>query len=313
MAKKSFEELLEETKQELEDIIAVLNDLKSSIKSETDSLYEIEVEKLNKLKSFLETLQNYLNSFETNLENIQYQISETNEKISDLYQKNLRKVEENLSIIRKEISEVLSNIEKSAKKGVIKGLDDSLYKVEKKLNSLKQITYKIYEALEKQKESLEEIFTKYQWSWLGPFLFTNLLLGLGIIYIGLQNAGKEKTSETFIGLLKISFILFSIFIVWEIFKRYVSNLWISISLVSILFVESFLITFSTLKDKIQIVRKKEIVQVCNYPKPNQIIKNTQNNPCYIYKNQKPFTVYWYSPNEDTWYQANKVAVCTTSD
>jgi len=308
MAKKSLEDLLEETKKELRDIIEILNKFNATIKEETNSLYEIEVKRLNKLKVFLENLQDYLNSFETNLENIQYQISETNEKISDLYQKNLRKVEENLSIIRKEISEVLSNIEKSAKKGVIKGLDDSLYKVEKKLDNLKETAYEIHKDLEKQKENLEKTFKKYQWSWLGTFLLVSILLGLGIIYIGLQNAGKEKTAEILINLVEVFGILSSIFIIWKISERYISNLWISVFLVSFLFIESFLISLVALKGKIQIVHK----QVCNLPKPNKVVPQKDGSICYFYKNQKPYAVYWYSSQEDKWYQTDDIAVCTPS-
>jgi len=203
---------------------------------------------------------------------------------------------------------IRKRIKKLEEKGVIKGLDDSLYKVEKKLDNLKETAYKIHKDLEKQKENLEETFKKYQWSWLGPFLLVSILLGLGIIYIGLQNAGKEKASETLIGLLKVSFILFSIFIAWEIFKRFISKLWISITLVSLLFIESFLITFTTLKGKIQIVHK----QVCNLPKPNEVVPQKDGSTCYLYENQKPYSVYWHSPQEDKWYQTDDIAVCTSS-
>lgn len=317
MTKKPLEELLEELKTDLEDAILVLNELKTEvpkeIKQEIKTIWETQSKKLKKINQFIEKAKQILENLEASTEEIRNDLSSLNEELIQLYRENLNQVENLLNEIQDLTQNLLVKIEKSAKEGAYSGTKEGLKeyanKVSYQLTELIKIANKITAILNKHENEISVLFKKYQWSWLGPFLFTSLLLGLGIIYIGLQNANKEKASEILIGLLKISFILFNIFIFWEFAKKYISNFWISISLISALFIESFLITFSTLKNKIQIIRKEEIIQACDYPKPNQIIKDNKNNPCYIYKNQKSFRVYWYSSEGNTWYRATEVAIC----
>jgi predicted PurR-regulated permease PerM len=312
MAKrKSLEDLLEETRKDLEDLIAVLNELKKEVPTEIKeeillSHRKIE-EYINTLREILLKVKNAVERWDQKVQNLQEEINEKIDLITDKQFQVLEEVKREIQTLRwkieDEVNEALEKIENSAQIGIEKGIENGIIQVEKSIekaqNNLETTLAKIVKTLSAFRQELsnaENIFKEYQWSWLGIVIVLFLLLAFENLALFGILTNNDKGVEAIKTFLEIGFLLFATYGVYKLSPKL--NRWITYSVIALLITTTLFIGFTTIKGKIQVTKK----EVCNLPEPDKTVPQQDGSICYFYNNG------WYL-GKDGKYHPGQVAIC----
>jgi len=304
--KKPLEELLTELKEELEDLIPVINRLQKELPGYVASKLQnligdlkTELQKFNQIqKEKGKKLQNYVAKAEKTLQKLEQSASEIRKDYENLNTLLAQQINANLEWLQTEISNLLTRLEEikeevrsSAKEGIEESVNEQTENLREKLRQINtEITQnlteivKILKAIQKgfndYKNSLEGILEKYQYSWLIPFAFLSILILIGLLFIGLETANKTRASEILLGFIEVIFLITATYLSLTIWKK-LQNLWLGYILSALFFAIAIFIGYTTYKGKVQIVNK--VNKVFKPPKPEKVITFDSGEKCWVYK------------------------------
>ncbi|RTZ69466.1 MAG: hypothetical protein DSZ30_02485 [Aquificaceae bacterium] len=319
--KKPLEELLTELKEELEDLIPVINrlqkELPGNVASKLQNLIgdlKTELQKFNQIqKEKTKKLQDYVAKAEKTLQNLEQSASEIRKDYENLNTLLAQQINANLEWLQTEISNLLTRLKElkkeirsSAKEGIDEGLSEQIQKVKE---TLRKVYIELYndivdlhkslkatrKELDKYQNTLAEIFENYHWSWFTPFSFLSILILIGILFIGLENANKTKAVEILLGFLEIIFLLTASYLSVVFWKK-IQKAWVGYILSTFFLTVVGFIGYTIYKEKIVVIKK----EVCNLPKPKQTVPQKDGSICYFYDG-------WYKANGN-WYKG-EIAIC----
>jgi len=302
--KKPLEELLTELKEELEDLIPVINQLQNELpenvanklqnlidelKTELQKFTQIQKEKILKLNSYVQKAERTLKNLELSASEIRKDYENLNTLLAQQINANLEWLQTEISSFLNRLKKLKEEIRNSAKEGIEESVNEQAENLREKLRKINtEITQnlteivKILKAIQKQfndyKNSLDFVLKKYQYSWLIPFSGLSILILAGLLFIGLETANKTRGSEILLGFIEIIFLL-TISYLSVVFWKKLQNLWLGYILSALFFTIAIFIGYITYKGKVQIVNK-----VFKPPKPEKVMtfKNS-GEKCWIYK------------------------------
>jgi sugar-specific transcriptional regulator TrmB len=311
MAKrKSLEDLLDETRKDLEDLITILNELKKEVPTEIREeilLSHRKVEEYTKtLKDTLQEIEHTIEKWDQKAKQLHEEIEDQTDLITEKYFQVLEEIREQIQNLKREIenyiNQTLEEIKFSAQAGIEKGIENGISQIKESINQTQKIIeenltklVKIIRYLQQELAKAENIFEKYQWSWLGIVILFFLFIALeNFVLFGILT-NSDKLIEISKTILEIGFLLSATYGVYKLSPKL--NEWVTYSIIVLLITTALFIGFTTIKNKIQIVKK----EVCNLPEPDKAVPQQDGSICYFYNG-------WYL-GKDGKYHRGQVVIC----